>query len=163
MRPEDFSGEKSQVTELVSEFLGTYMLVLTVGLNVLGKSKAAAFSIAAGLASMIYALGDVSGAHFNPAVTVAILASGRCPDLTPAKAGMYAGVQIAGGIAAALTYAFIYQGATFALGPVGFSTWAGVLWPRLSIPSFFASWCFAWPCLSAQRPLICLALPLAPA
>lgn len=126
VRPEDFSGEKSQVTELVSEFLGTYMLVLTVGLNVLGKSKAAAFSIAAGLTSMIYALGNVSGAHFNPAVTVAILASGRCPDLTPAKAGMYAGVQIAGGIAAALTYAFIYQGATFALGPVGFSTWAGV-------------------------------------
>ncbi|CAJ1346910.1 unnamed protein product, partial [Effrenium voratum] len=99
VRPEDFGGEKSQVTELVSEFLGTYMLVLTVGLNVLGKSKAAAFSIAAGLTSMIYALGDVSGAHFNPAVTVAILASGRCPELTPAKAGTYAGAQIAGGIA----------------------------------------------------------------
>jgi len=126
VRPEDFGGEKSQVTELVSEFLGTYMLVLTVGLNVLGSSKAAAFSIAAGLTSMIYALGDVSGAHFNPAVTVAILASGRCPELTPAKAGTYAGVQIAGGIAAALTYAFIYQGATFGLGPVGSSTWAGV-------------------------------------
>jgi len=126
VRPEDFGGEKSQITELVSEFLGTYMLVLTVGLNVLGSSKAAAFSIAAGLTSMIYALGDVSGAHFNPAVTVAILASGRCPELTPAKAGTYAGVQIAGGIAAALTYAFIYQGATFGLGPVGSSTWAGV-------------------------------------
>eukprot|EP00913_Durusdinium_trenchii_P026057 g24444.t1 len=106
VRPEDFGGEKSQITELVSEFLGTYMLVLTVGLNILGKSKAAAFSIAASLMSMIYALGDVSGAHFNPAVTVAILASGRCPELTPAKAGTYAGVQIAGGIAAALTSAF---------------------------------------------------------
>eukprot|EP00490_Sorites_sp_Unknown_P008949 CAMPEP_0114696950 /NCGR_PEP_ID=MMETSP0191-20121206/73202_1 /TAXON_ID=126664 /ORGANISM="Sorites sp." /LENGTH=456 /DNA_ID=CAMNT_0001995369 /DNA_START=65 /DNA_END=1435 /DNA_ORIENTATION=+ len=126
VRPEDFGSEKSQITELVSEFLGTYMLVLTVGLNVLGKSKAAAFSIAAGLTSMIYALGDVSGAHFNPAVTVAILASGRCQELTPAKAGIYSGVQIAGGMAAALTYAFIYQGATFGLGPVGFSTWTGV-------------------------------------
>ena len=126
VRPEDFGGEKSQITELVSEFLGTYMLVLTVGLNVLGKSKAAAFSIAAGLTSMIYATGDVSGAHFNPAVTVAIFASGRCPELTPAKAGTYAAVQIAAGITAALTYAFIYQGATFGLGPVGFSTWAGV-------------------------------------
>eukprot|EP00439_Symbiodinium_sp_Y106_P079090 s44_g17.t2 len=126
VRPEDFGGEKSQATELVSEFLGTYMLVLTVGLNVLGSSKAAAFSIAAGLTSMIYALGDVSGAHFNPAVTVAILASGRCPELTPAKAGTYAGVQIAGGIAAAMTYAFIYKGVTFGLGPVGSSTWAGV-------------------------------------
>ena len=35
-------------------------------------------------------------------------------------------VQIAGGVAAAFTYAFIYQGKTFALGPVGNSTWAGV-------------------------------------
>ena len=126
VRPEDFLGEKSLVTELVSEFLGTYMLVLTVGLNVLGKSKAAAFSIAASLTSMIYALGDVSGAHFNPAVTVAILASGRCPELTPSKAGLFAAAQIAAGMAAALTYAFIYQGATFDLGPVGSSTWAGV-------------------------------------
>ncbi|CAE7237199.1 NIP4-1 [Symbiodinium sp. CCMP2592] len=126
VRPEDFGGEKSQATELVSEFLGTFMLVLTVGLNVLGSSKAAAFSIAASLTSMIYALGDVSGAHFNPAVTMAIFASGRCPELTPAKAGTYAGVQIAGGIAAALTYAFIYQGRTFGLGPVGTSTWAAV-------------------------------------
>merc|ERR1740138_1648017 len=117
VRPEDFEGEKNSATELVSEFIGTYILVLTVGLNVLGKSKAAAFSIAASLTSMIYALGDVSVAHFNPAVTVAILASGRCPDLTPAKAGTFIGAQIAGGIAAAFT---------FALGPVGDFTWAGV-------------------------------------
>ena len=88
MRPEDFSGEKSQVTELVSEFLGTYMLVLTVGLNVLGKSKAAAFSIAAGPTSMIYALGDVSGAHFNPAVTVAILLAAALTSLLPRLACM---------------------------------------------------------------------------
>lgn len=126
VRPEDFDGEKSAATELVSEFLGTYMLVLTVGLNVLGKSKAGAFSIAASLTSMIYALGDVSGAHFNPAVTVAILASGRCPNLTPVKAGSFIGAQIAGGIAAAFTYAFVYKGATFALGPVGENTWTGV-------------------------------------
>merc|ERR1719265_2986080 len=62
-------------SQLISEFLGTFMLVLTVGLNVLGNSPAGAFSIAASLMCMIYALGDVSGAHFNPAVTLAILAS----------------------------------------------------------------------------------------
>eukprot|EP00933_Yihiella_yeosuensis_P035280 TRINITY_DN287_c0_g1_i1.p1 TRINITY_DN287_c0_g1~~TRINITY_DN287_c0_g1_i1.p1 ORF type:complete len:482 (+),score=125.67 TRINITY_DN287_c0_g1_i1:84-1448(+) len=123
VRPEDFEGEKSEVSELVSEFLGTFMLVLTVGLNVLGNSTAGAFSIAASLMSMIYALGDVSGAHFNPAVTVAILASGRCADLTPAKAGKFIGAQIAGGIAAAFTYSFIHQGKTFALGPVGKYSW----------------------------------------
>jgi len=126
VRPEDFGGEKSQITELVSEFLGTYMLVLTVGLNVLSKSKAAAFSIAAGLTSMIYATGDVSGAHFNPAVTVAIFASGRCPELTPAKAGTYAAVQIAAGIAAALTSSFVCKGGVLGLGPAGTHTWTGV-------------------------------------
>eukprot|EP00931_Biecheleriopsis_adriatica_P093870 TRINITY_DN6758_c0_g2_i1.p1 TRINITY_DN6758_c0_g2~~TRINITY_DN6758_c0_g2_i1.p1 ORF type:complete len:455 (+),score=108.18 TRINITY_DN6758_c0_g2_i1:103-1467(+) len=126
VRPEDFDGEKNATAQLVSEFLGTYMLVLTVGLNVLGKSKAAAFSIAASLTSMIYALGDVSGAHFNPAVTLAVFASGRDADLTPAKAGSYIGTQIAAGIAAAFTYALIYKGETFALGPKGDNTWVGV-------------------------------------
>jgi len=126
VRPEDFGGASSSVCELLSEFLGTYMLVLTVGLNVLGKSKAGAFSIAASLTSMIYALGDVSGAHFNPAVTVAVLASGRCPDLTPMKAASYMGVQILAGLTAASTYAYIYSGATFALGPGDGFTWASV-------------------------------------
>ena len=119
VRPEDFLVEKSLlVTELVSEFLGTYMLVLTVGLNVLGKSKAAAFSIAASLTSMIYALGDVSGAHFNPAVTVAILASGRCTrPYTNARPVLFAAAQIAGGMAAAHDLrSFVYHGGASRLG-----------------------------------------------
>ena len=61
--------------KLLSEFLGTYFLVLTVGLNVLSGSAAGAFSIAGILMCMIFALGTVSGAHFNPAVTVAIMAA----------------------------------------------------------------------------------------
>ncbi len=50
---------------MVSEFLGTFFLVLTVGLNVLTGSLAAALSIGAALMCMIYALGSVSGAHFK--------------------------------------------------------------------------------------------------
>merc|ERR1719222_250710 len=124
VRPEDFDKEKSPIASLLSEFLGTYMLVLTVGLNVLGKSPAAAFSIAASLMSMIYALGDVSGAHFNPAVTVAILASGMCPDLTPVEAVKYIVAQIVGGVCAGFTYSAIYSGASFPLGPVGSHSWS---------------------------------------
>jgi len=124
VRPEDFDKEKSPVVPLISEFLGTFILVLTVGLNVLGKSQAGAFSIAASLMSMIYALGDVSGAHFNPAVTVAILASGMCPDLTPVEAVKYIVTQIAGGVFAGFTYMAIYGGASFPLGPVGNHSWA---------------------------------------
>lgn len=118
VRPEDFGGEKGGLAaELTSEFLGTFMLVLTVGLNVLGKSLGGAWSIAAALTCMIYALGNVSGAHFNPAVTAAIMASGRCADLTPAKAGMYVAAQLVGGMSAAMTYSLIRHGDSFKLGP----------------------------------------------
>merc|ERR1719230_1914699 len=49
------SEAKVQLTsKLLSEFLGTYFLVLTVGLNVLSGSAAGAFSIAASLMCMIY-------------------------------------------------------------------------------------------------------------
>merc|ERR1719456_1719636 len=79
VRPDEFRqpGEYTIGTKLCSEFIGTFFLVLTVGLNVLGKSTGPVWSIAASLMCMIYALGNCSGAHFNPAVTLAILASRR--------------------------------------------------------------------------------------
>mmetsp|Transcript_46606 Transcript_46606/g.120682 ORF Transcript_46606/g.120682 Transcript_46606/m.120682 type:complete len:455 (-) Transcript_46606:48-1412(-) len=109
----------------ISEFLGTYMLVLTVGLNVLGKSPAGAFSIAASLMCMIYALGDVSGAHFNPAVTIAIAASKRgampVSDIVP-----YICSQLAGGVFGAFTYSMLYLGASFPIGPHGDIRWTQI-------------------------------------
>jgi aquaporin Z len=127
IRPVDFGtpGAKKDgtVQVLLSEFLGTFFLVLTVGLNVLGKSPAGAFSIAASLMCMIYALGDVSGANFNPAVSLALLIFGELPA---AKAGMYMAAQIAGGIVASFTYAFIYYGETFPLGPGAGYSWTQV-------------------------------------
>merc|ERR1719388_415188 len=118
VRPDEFGGESEYTlgTKLVSEFIGTFYLVLTVGLNVLGKSPAPVWSIAASLMCMIYALGNCSGAHFNPAVTLALLASGR--DIIPATEALaYMGVQILGGICAAYMYAAMHHGATFALAP----------------------------------------------
>jgi len=128
VRPNDFDPMhvKGQAAVLTSEFLGTFMLVLTVGLNVLGGSPAGAFSIAASLMCMIYALGDVSGAHFNPAVTLAIRATGLDPSLTNRMTGLYMVVQIAGGVVAAFTYAIIHSGKTFALGPQPGHTWGQV-------------------------------------
>merc|ERR550514_2168052 len=118
VRPDEFGGEPdySLGTKLCSEFIGTFYLVLTVGLNVLGKSPAPVWSIAASLMCMIYALGNCSGAHFNPAVTLAILASGR-NLITAAEAAAYMGVQILGGVCASFTYAAMHHGATFALAP----------------------------------------------
>jgi len=129
VRPGDFANDPhrpaSAFSELVSEFLGTFILVLTVGLNVLGNSPAGAFSIAASLMCMIYALGDISGANFNPAVTLAILAS-KMTDMTPLKAVKYMCAQLAGGIVAAFTYSLIYSGHTFALGPQPGYKWGQV-------------------------------------
>merc|ERR1719473_2392947 len=73
---------------------------------------------------MIFALGNVSGAHFNPAVTVAIVLSGRgkCDFAT---AGIYVVVQILGGITASIIACFTF-GRAHAFGPVGDSKWGQV-------------------------------------
>ena len=77
----------------VSEFVGTYFLVLTVFLNVTGASPAGGLSIAASLMCMIYALGSVSGANFNPAVTLALLITGK-GGMTMSLAPMYMVMQV---------------------------------------------------------------------
>merc|ERR1719316_1530765 len=68
---------------------------------------------------MIYALGTVSGAHFNPAVTTAIICSGR-GKCEPKEGALYMVVQILGGICAAFTYSALMNGETFALKPTAY-------------------------------------------
>jgi len=115
-------GDYQLPSKVLSEFLGTYFLVLTVGLNVLGGSKAPVFSIAASLMCMIFALGTCSGAHFNPAVTIAIVAAGR-DKCSPKDAGIYIATQLVAGIAAAFTYTAM-EGKSFPLGPGKGYGWA---------------------------------------
>lgn len=125
VRAEDYNGEKNtMLAKLVSEFLGTYFLVLTVGLNVLADHAPAAFSIAASLMVMIYALGNVSGAHFNPAVTLAILLSGR-NKISPLDAAQYIVVQLVAGLAAGMTYYGVHS-KVFALAPGPGHSWGAV-------------------------------------
>jgi len=128
-RPEEKDDEATEApasyelpSKVLSEFLGTYFLVLTVGLNVIGGSKAPVFSIAASLMCMIFALGTCSGAHFNPAVTIAIMAAGR-DKCSPKDGGIYIVVQIIAGIAAAFTYTAM-EGKSFPLGPGKGYGWA---------------------------------------
>jgi aquaporin Z len=135
VRPNEFKGnaatdEIPMSAKLLSEFLGTFILVLTVGLNVNANSPAGAFSIAASLMCMIYALGGVSGAHFNPAVSVAIFASRlvKRNEFSSADMGKYIGVQIIGGICASFTYKAIYQGHSFPLEPQ-----PGFKWPQVAV------------------------------
>lgn len=117
MRPTQVKFVHSISCKVLAEFVGTYYLVFVVGCNVLTGSIGSALSIGAMLMVMIYALGSVSGANFNPAVTVAIWSSQR--GLLPAKdAVLYILGQIAGGICAALTYGALF-GRAFVIGPGG--------------------------------------------
>merc|ERR1719399_278459 len=65
---------------------------------------------------MIYALGNCSGAHFNPAVTLAIFLGGRS-KIPPSEVVPYMAAQVAGGVFAGFTYAIMHGGATFPLEP----------------------------------------------
>merc|ERR1719409_1562119 len=120
MMVEDGSSTGTQGANFVSEFLGTFFLVLTVGLNVIGSSPAPALSIGASLMCMIYALGGVSGAHFNPAVTAALTACGKAPASDVAH---YVAAQLLGGLAGAVTYSGI-TGKSIPLAPATGHSWA---------------------------------------
>jgi aquaporin Z len=88
------------------EFIGTFFLVLTVGMTVINPDAGtiAPLAIGAALMIMVYAGGHVSGGHYNPAVTLAVWLRGRCPqaDVLP-----YIGSQLVGGIVAAMTVLFL--------------------------------------------------------
>lgn len=106
---------------LLSETLGTFLVALTAGLCAVGGSAAAPLAVGAAVLCMVYALMSVSGGHFNPAVTLAVLCCGR-EKIEPAVAAAYMGVQCLGAFLGALLYAFMENGHTVPLGPVTGST-----------------------------------------
>ena len=63
----------------LTEFIGTFFLVLTIGCTVIpGRPNVIpALAIGAVLMVMIFAGGHVSGGHYNPAVSTAVLVRGR--------------------------------------------------------------------------------------
>lgn len=102
--------------KLVAEFLGTFWLVLggcgsavlaaafpDVGIGLLGVSLAFGLTVV----TMAYAVGHISGGHFNPAVTIGLVAAGR---VDAGQAAGYVIVQVVGAVAAAALLAFIASG-----------------------------------------------------
>ncbi|MDA1081385.1 MAG: aquaporin [Gemmatimonadetes bacterium] len=83
---------------LVTEFIGTFFLVLVVGLTVNGAAELAAISIGFTLMVMVYAGGRISGAHYNPAVSLALMLRGALPakQLVPYWAAQFTGAIVAG-------------------------------------------------------------------
>jgi len=111
----DRKKEPLLLSKLLSEFLGTFMLVATVCLVVRQSSEAPVVSIigiASSLMCMIYALWNVSGANFNPAVSFGLLLTGNLPLRDFA---LYCLVQILGGFVAVLVAASMWPTWTVSL------------------------------------------------
>jgi aquaporin Z len=92
------------LSRLIAEAFGTFMLVFGVigaALFLAGSAGALGPALAVGLAVLTaaYAVGHISGGHFNPAVSIGAAAAGRMPwkDVLP-----YFGAQLVGGILATL-------------------------------------------------------------
>ena len=121
---------------LVAELFGTFWLVLggcgsailaamfmagdtgvNLGLGFLGVGLAFGLTVITGA----YALGHISGGHFNPAVTLGLVAGGR---FSFAKAPGYIVAQVIGGVLGGLTIYYIASGQPdFAIAP-GVGTFA---------------------------------------
>ncbi|MGH7551117.1 MAG: MIP/aquaporin family protein [Gemmatimonadota bacterium] len=99
--------------KLLTELIGTFFLVLTIGLTVIVESPLAPLAIGSALMVMVYMGGHISGAHYNPAVTLAIWARGAMPAR---EVGPYWIAQLLGSfLAAVATWAITWE--TFAPAP----------------------------------------------
>ncbi|MFY9716861.1 MAG: aquaporin [Thermoplasmata archaeon] len=106
----------------LAEFVGTFGLLVSItgaallsfnvdsgALDGDGRVMLLSLSLGFGVLGMIYAFGDVSGAHFNPAVTVAMVLSGR----TSVKDGIaYVIAQVLGGVVGVASIAGIAYGSS---------------------------------------------------
>lgn len=109
------------MNKLLAEFFGTFWLVFagcgsavlaanfpdaannSLGIGLLGVSLAFGLTVL----TMAYAVGHISGGHFNPAVTLGLVAGGRFPAKDAAG---YIVAQVIGGIVAGAVLFFIASG-----------------------------------------------------
>lgn len=115
------------MNRFLAELLGTFALVfagtgaIVINSVVPGSITHVGIAIVFGLVvmAMIYAFGDVSGAHLNPAVTIGFWVAGR---MRPAQVGPYITAQLIGALAASLVLRLMFMqhpslGATIPVGP----------------------------------------------
>ena len=94
------------MNKYLTEFIGTFFLVLTIGCTLLTREPGIIppMAIGAMLMVMVFAGGHISGAHYNPAVTLAVFLRGKLPmsDVVP-----YMTAQLIGAVTAALVVGFL--------------------------------------------------------
>jgi len=96
----------------LAEFVGTFGLLLAVGgaavfsLGEIDLTRVllVSLSVGFGLVGLIYAFGDISGGHFNPAVTIAAWVAGKFParDVIPYILAQLAGAVLGMGVIAGI-------------------------------------------------------------
>mmetsp|Transcript_14963 Transcript_14963/g.17935 ORF Transcript_14963/g.17935 Transcript_14963/m.17935 type:complete len:468 (+) Transcript_14963:66-1469(+) len=90
---------------LLTEFVGTFFLCLTITLS--ADSALGPLAIGAMLMSMTFMGGQISGAHYNPAITFAVALTGK---LSWMKASYYAATQVAASFIAGIVGGVIAKG-----------------------------------------------------
>ncbi len=154
------ASSPSMLSRLIAETFGTFMLVFGVigaALFISSATGPLAVALGVGLAVMVsaYAVGHISGGHFNPAVSFGAAAAGRMPwkDVAP-----YLGAQFVGGLLAAAVLFVIGSGTGTspdfgavsngfgALSPGGFVVVAVV------VAEFVATLLFVWVILGVTAP-----------
>lgn len=97
----------------LTEFVGTFFFVMTIGLVATPNHPLAPLVIGTALMVVVFMGGHVSGAHYNPAVSLAVFLRGKLPkaDLLP-----YMAAQLLGGLAGAYL-SYILLDRTFAPAP----------------------------------------------
>ncbi len=131
-----FKGKERQT----AEFIGTYFLVLCGTGAVAAGSRFSSIgagplgvALAFGLAVMVlvFAVGHISGAHFNPAVSVGFYSVGR---LSKADLYQYLAAQGLGALAASLTLKSLVQAPS--IGETGYSLMAWQAWGVEAVATF---------------------------
>ena len=108
----------------LTEFIGTFFLVLTIGLTVIAGSPFAPLAIGSALMVMVFMGGHISGAHYNPAVSLAVFLRGRMDSAM--EMVYYWIAQILGAfVAAVIVYLCVSN--TFAPAPGANASMLGVL------------------------------------
>ena len=119
------------------EFVGTFFLVLTIVVTVAGGAGAMApLAIGSILMVMVYAGGHISGAHYNPAVTIGVCLRGACPW---SDAPGYIIAQLVGAVVAALAGEYL-------VGTMGKATEAGAAFNMAAgtIAEFLGTFALVW-------------------
>lgn len=111
-----FVMDRDMQRRLTAEFFGTFWLVFGgCGAAVFAAAYPAlgigftgvAFAFGLTVLTMAYAVGHISGGHFNPAVTLGLWSAGRCANK---HVGPYIAVQVIGAIAASAVLYLIASG-----------------------------------------------------